>query len=171
MTNDSNESNLTRPTTPSGSARLAGDVPQADNPRATGVLELDDTQIRERVVADLERARARTRGLTDVLDDAELVRQHSRLMSPLVWDLAHIGNQEELWLLRDVGGKDPILPETVDQLYDAFQHPRADRPRCPCWTLPNRGPTCWTSGPRCSTCSSAPHSVADGSPNADSCSA
>ena len=46
-------------------------------------------------------------------------------MSPLVWDLAHIGNQEELWLLRDVGGRDPILPETVDQLYDAFQHPRA----------------------------------------------
>ena len=52
-------------------------------------------------------------------------------MSPLVWDLAHIGNQEELWLLRDVGGRDPILPETVDQLYDAFQHPRADRPALP----------------------------------------
>ena len=69
--------------------------------------------------------------MTDVLDDAELVRQHSRLMSPLVWDLAHIGNQEELWLLRDVGGRDPILPETVDQLYDAFQHPRADRPSLP----------------------------------------
>ena len=52
-------------------------------------------------------------------------------MSPLVWDLAHIGNQEELWLLRDVGGREPILPETVDQLYDAFQHPRADRPALP----------------------------------------
>ena len=52
-------------------------------------------------------------------------------MSPLVWDLAHIGNQEELWLLRDVGGREPILPETVDQLYDAFQHPRADRPSLP----------------------------------------
>jgi iron(II)-dependent oxidoreductase len=34
-------------------------------------------------------------------------------------------------LLRDVGGRDPILPETVDQLYDAFQHPRADRPALP----------------------------------------
>ena len=52
-------------------------------------------------------------------------------MSPLVWDLAHIGNQEELWLLRDVGGREPLLPETVDQLYDAFQHPRADRPALP----------------------------------------
>ena len=26
-------------------------------------------------------------------------------MSPLVWDLAHIGNYEELWLLRDLGGR------------------------------------------------------------------
>ena len=93
--------------------------------------ELTDDQIKARIVADLDRARARTQLLTEALDDAELVQQHSRLMSPLVWDLAHIGNQEELWLLRDVGGKDPILPETVDQLYDAFQHPRADRPALP----------------------------------------
>ena len=35
-------------------------------------------------------ARARTLTLTD-FDDAELTAQHSPLMSPLVWDLAHIG--------------------------------------------------------------------------------
>ena len=93
--------------------------------------ELTDDKIKSQIVADLDRARARTHLLTEALDDAELVQQHSRLMSPLVWDLAHIGNQEELWLLRDVGGKEPILPETVDQLYDAFQHPRADRPALP----------------------------------------
>ncbi len=87
--------------------------------------------VRDRLAADLARARQRTTLLTGSLDDAELVRQHSRLMSPLVWDLAHVGNQEELWLLRDLGGRDPILPETVDQLYDAFQHPRADRPQLP----------------------------------------
>ena len=95
------------------------------------IVDLDDARIKQRLAADLDRARARTRSLTDVLDDDELVRQHSRLMSPLVWDLAHVGNQEELWLLRDVGGREPILPETVDQLYDAFQHPRADRPSLP----------------------------------------
>ena len=93
--------------------------------------ERTDDAIRNRIVDDLERARRRTHLLTGSLDDTELARQHSRLMSPLVWDLAHIGNQEELWLLRDVGGRDPILPETVDQLYDAFQHPRADRPALP----------------------------------------
>jgi iron(II)-dependent oxidoreductase len=96
-----------------------------------GLAEFSDDKIKDRIVADLSRARARTRMLTDALDDDELAKQHSRLMSPLVWDLAHIGNQEELWLLRDVGGREPILPETVDQLYDAFQHPRADRPALP----------------------------------------
>src|SRR3954464_14804924 len=93
--------------------------------------ERTDGAIRDRIVDDLERARRRTHLLTGSLDDSELARQHSRLMSPLVWDLAHIGNQEELWLLRDVGGRDPILPETVDQLYDAFQHARSDRPQLP----------------------------------------
>jgi iron(II)-dependent oxidoreductase len=92
---------------------------------------LDDEQTRARLAADLERARRRTRLLTDAVDDRDLVRQHSPLMSPLVWDLAHIGNQEELWLLRDVAGRDPLLPEAVDQLYDAFQHARGDRPALP----------------------------------------
>ncbi len=51
-------------------------------------------------------------------------------MSPLVWDLAHIGNQEEQWLLRAVGGQDALRPE-IDSVYDAFEHPRAKRPTLP----------------------------------------
>jgi len=87
--------------------------------------------MRENVVRDLERARARTLQLTD-LDDPTLLAQHDPLMSPLVWDLAHVGQQEELWLLR---GGDPgrpgMLPPDVDSLYDAFKHRRADRPALP----------------------------------------
>jgi iron(II)-dependent oxidoreductase len=53
-------------------------------------------------------------------------------MSPLVWDLAHIGQQEELWLLR---GGDPdrpgMLPPAVDGLYDAFVYSRASRIELP----------------------------------------
>ena len=111
----------------------AGDVaiPGALALREHTVRELGHDALKRQIVEDMERARARTQLLTEAIDDDELVRQHSRLMSPLVWDLAHIGNQEELWLLRDVGGREPILPETVDQLYDAFQHPRADRPALP----------------------------------------
>lgn len=91
-------------------------------------------RLRDAVEATLRRARDRSTVLTEAVDDDDLVRQHSKLMSPLVWDLAHIGNQEELWLVRDVGGREPVRQD-IDQLYDAFQHPRATRP-----TLPLLGP-------------------------------
>jgi gamma-glutamyl hercynylcysteine S-oxide synthase len=83
------------------------------------------------VVRDLERARARTLALTD-LDEPTLLAQHDPLMSPLVWDLAHIGQQEELWLLRSGDPDRPgMLAPDIDSLYDAFQHPRAERPTLP----------------------------------------
>jgi gamma-glutamyl hercynylcysteine S-oxide synthase len=82
---------------------------------------------REVLADDLARARARTLRLVD-FDDAELCRQYNPLMSPLVWDLAHIAQQEEFWLLR---GGDParpgMLPPAVEGLYDAFEHSRASR--------------------------------------------
>ncbi len=86
--------------------------------------------LRETVAAELERTRRRSAVLTDAVDDTDLTRQHSPLMSPLVWDLAHIGNQEELWLVRDVGGREPVR-EDIDHLYDAFKHARRDRPQLP----------------------------------------
>jgi gamma-glutamyl hercynylcysteine S-oxide synthase len=90
-------------------------------------------ELRERVAGLLEQSRARSTALTEAVDEAELVAQHSPLMSPLVWDLAHIGSQEELWLVRDVGGREPMRPE-IDGLYDAFQHSRASRVELPLLT-------------------------------------
>ncbi|MEU1025783.1 SUMF1/EgtB/PvdO family nonheme iron enzyme, partial [Streptomyces sp. NPDC005904] len=90
----------------------------------------DPQALRERALAALLAARDRTSLLTDCVEDAELTAQHSPLMSPLVWDLAHIGNQEEQWLLRAVAGRDAMRPE-IDSLYDAFEHPRAERPSLP----------------------------------------
>src|SRR5690349_16231078 len=87
-------------------------------------------RLRDRVAAELDRTRARTALLTDAVDEGDLVRQHSPLMSPLVWDLAHIGNQEELWLVRDVGAREPVRQD-IDELYDAFKHTRASRPSLP----------------------------------------
>lgn len=82
---------------------------------------------RELLADGLTRARERTRRLV-AFDDDELRRQYHPLMSPLVWDLAHIGQQEELWLLRDgnleVAG---LLPANIEGLYDAFTHSRASR--------------------------------------------
>lgn len=91
---------------------------------------LSEEELRAHVAEVLERARRRSAGLTDAVDDADLVKQHSTLMSPLVWDLAHVGSQEEIWLVRDVGGRDPLRPD-IDDLYDAFQHPRSTRPELP----------------------------------------
>jgi iron(II)-dependent oxidoreductase len=97
---------------------------------ATTTLDTDEAGLRARIVDGLERTRARSALLTDAVDDAELVAQHSPLMSPLVWDLAHVGSQEELWLVRDVGGRRPLRPD-LDHLYDAFRNPRASRPELP----------------------------------------
>jgi gamma-glutamyl hercynylcysteine S-oxide synthase len=88
----------------------------------------------ERLARELEASRQRSLALLEPLDEHDLTRQVSPLMSPLVWDLAHIGNYEELWLLRAVAGVEPLRPE-IDSLYDAFEHPRAERP-----TLPILGP-------------------------------
>ena len=84
------------------------------------------------VLADeLTRARHRTLRLVD-FDDAEVRRQYDPLMSPLVWDLAHIGQQEEWWLLRGGNPDRPgLLSPQVDQLYDAFTHSRASRGELP----------------------------------------
>ncbi|HVH24831.1 MAG TPA: ergothioneine biosynthesis protein EgtB [Pseudonocardia sp.] len=96
----------------------------------TTIEELTDDGLRARVAGLLTAARARSAVLTDAVDDADLVAQHSALMSPLVWDLAHVGSQEELWLVRDVGGRRPLRPE-IDGLYDAFQHSRSSRVELP----------------------------------------
>nr|WP_107291989.1 ergothioneine biosynthesis protein EgtB [Streptomyces ambofaciens] len=91
---------------------------------------VDAGTLRERALATLVTARDRTTLLTSCVEGPDLTGQVSPLMSPLVWDLAHIGNQEEQWLLRAVGGQEAIRPE-IDSLYDAFEHPRAERPRLP----------------------------------------
>jgi gamma-glutamyl hercynylcysteine S-oxide synthase len=92
---------------------------------------LDEADLKQYVADQLERGRDRSLGLTtSVLDEQELLAQHSRLMSPLVWDLAHVGNYEDLWLLREAAGVDAVRPE-LDNIYDAFEHPRSTRPSLP----------------------------------------
>ncbi|MCB8901767.1 MULTISPECIES: ergothioneine biosynthesis protein EgtB [unclassified Streptomyces] len=92
--------------------------------------ELGPDALRRHALDALTAARARSELLTSCVEDGELTAQHSPLMSPLVWDLAHIGNQEELWLWRAVGGQEALRPE-IDSLYDAFEHPRSARPSLP----------------------------------------
>src|SRR6476646_7132537 len=90
----------------------------------------DPESLRQRALDALTTARDRTALLTSCVEEPDLTAQHSPLMSPLVWDLAHIGNQAELWLLRAVAGREAMRPE-IDGLYDAFEHSRAERPTLP----------------------------------------
>jgi iron(II)-dependent oxidoreductase len=85
----------------------------------------------------LDRTRARTREIVTPLGDGDLTRQHSPLMSPLLWDLGHIANFEEMWLLRKLEGGSPGEPRDardearaasrLDALYDPLATPRAGR--------------------------------------------
>ena len=82
------------------------------------------------IVDALDHARRRTLGLLDPVPPADQLRQVSELMSPLCWDLAHIGHYEELWLVRTLSGAGPTDP-AFDDIYDAFKHPRRDRVSLP----------------------------------------
>ncbi|MHB8235526.1 MAG: SUMF1/EgtB/PvdO family nonheme iron enzyme [Solirubrobacteraceae bacterium] len=74
----------------------------------------------------LEAARERTLALVAHLDDEQLQRVHSPLMSPLVWDLGHIAAYEDLWVAHRHGELELLRPQLAD-LYDAFETPRAVR--------------------------------------------
>jgi gamma-glutamyl hercynylcysteine S-oxide synthase len=85
---------------------------------------------RSELALALEHARQRTEALLEPLSDEQLTRQLSPLQSPLVWDLAHIGHFEELWLLRRAGGR-IAGSSAYDELYDASAHARGERGRLP----------------------------------------
>ena len=84
----------------------------------------------------LVRARARTLELVAPLTEEQLTRQHSILMSPIVWDLGHIANFEEQWIRRahDRHGRRDDEARRRDHLYDAVAHPRATRAGLPLLT-------------------------------------
>ncbi len=47
-----------------------------------------------------------------------------------MWDLGHIANFEELWLVRTVGGREPLRGE-LGRFYDAIENPRKTRGELP----------------------------------------
>jgi gamma-glutamyl hercynylcysteine S-oxide synthase len=71
-------------------------------------------------------AREQTLALVADLDEQQLERVHSPIMSPLVWDLGHIAAYEDLWLGHRYGSLELLRPELAT-LYDAFETPRAVR--------------------------------------------
>ncbi len=80
----------------------------------------------ELVLDALGAARERTLALVAHLDEEDLSRVHSPIMSPLAWDLGHIAAYEDLWLAHRHGGLELLRPDLAG-LYDAFETPRAVR--------------------------------------------
>ncbi len=82
-------------------------------------------------IADrLTEARQRTLALVEPLDDEQLNRVYSPILSPLAWDLGHIANFEELWLVQTIGEREPMNGE-LGRFYDAIENPRRTRGELP----------------------------------------
>jgi gamma-glutamyl hercynylcysteine S-oxide synthase len=85
---------------------------------------------KEAIAERLAEARLRTLELLAPLDDEQLNRVYSPILSPLAWDLGHIANFEELWLVQTIGGREPLHGE-LGRLYDAIENPRRSRGELP----------------------------------------
>ncbi|MFL5872569.1 MAG: SUMF1/EgtB/PvdO family nonheme iron enzyme [Solirubrobacterales bacterium] len=82
-------------------------------------------------IADaLSEARERTLALVEPLDDGQLNTVYSPILSPLAWDLGHIANFEELWLVQTIGGREPLHGD-LGRFYDAIENPRKLRGELP----------------------------------------
>jgi len=81
------------------------------------------------VRAMLEETRKRTLQLISTLSREDLARQHDPLLSPIVWDLAHIAHFEKLWLTQNLDG--PIRFVEMPGLFNPTEHPRSERGELP----------------------------------------
>ncbi len=72
----------------------------------------------------------RTLALVEPLDDEQLNRAYSPILSPLAWDLGHIANFEELWLVQTIGAREPMHGD-LGRFYDAIENPRKSRGELP----------------------------------------
>ncbi len=85
---------------------------------------------KEAIAERLAEARQRTLELIEPLDDEQLNRVYSPILSPLAWDLGHIANFEELWLVQTIGGREPLHGD-LGRFYDAIENPRKTRGELP----------------------------------------
>ncbi|MGI9584890.1 MAG: ergothioneine biosynthesis protein EgtB [Acidimicrobiia bacterium] len=81
------------------------------------------SDLKSRLETQLTMYRTRTKEMIAPLTDDDLHKQQNDIMSPLVWDVGHVGNFEELWLLRELDGRAPHDAQ-FDDMYNPFDNPR-----------------------------------------------
>lgn len=77
--------------------------------------------------ARLQAVRRRTLDLIDGLSEEQLARQMSPILSPIAWDLGHMAEFEERWLVAAIDGLTQDGPKSLAAEYDAIQTPRSRR--------------------------------------------
>ena len=87
--------------------------------------------------AALGEVRRRTLELTAPLSDDEVASREASYLSPFLWDLGHIANFEELWLVHRLNGREGGARD-LDELYNPFEQAREERLDLP---LPSRDET------------------------------
>jgi iron(II)-dependent oxidoreductase len=85
---------------------------------------------KDAIAGRLAEARRRTLDLIEPLDDEQLNHVYSPILSPLAWDLGHIANFEELWLVQTIGNREPLHGD-LGRFYDAIENPRKTRGELP----------------------------------------
>ncbi|HEX2253974.1 MAG TPA: ergothioneine biosynthesis protein EgtB [Thermoanaerobaculia bacterium] len=87
---------------------------------------LDRPAIRRR----FDDVRERTLALVAPLPWVLLRKQHIPILSPMVWDVGHIGNFEEMWLLHRLRGRGWMEPG-LERMFDPVTNPRPTREALP----------------------------------------
>jgi iron(II)-dependent oxidoreductase len=82
------------------------------------------------LIEALREARERTLELIDDLTDEQLMGPRLAIVNPLRWEIGHVAWFQEYWILRHLGGLQPILSD-VDCLYDSARVAHDTR-----WDLP-----------------------------------
>ncbi|MFQ5349665.1 MAG: SUMF1/EgtB/PvdO family nonheme iron enzyme, partial [Thermoanaerobaculia bacterium] len=85
---------------------------------------------RQAIAARLAAVRERTELLISLLDWPTLRSQQIPILSPMVWDLGHIGHFEEEWLARRLTGGE-ALHDGFAAMFDPQRNPRPTREALP----------------------------------------
>jgi iron(II)-dependent oxidoreductase len=88
------------------------------------------SNLKHDIAGRLAEARELTLLLVEPLSDQQLNTVYSDILSPLGWDLGHIANFEELWLVQTIGGREPMDGD-LGRFYDAIENPRKTRNELP----------------------------------------
>ena len=85
--------------------------------------------LRSRLAGELQVARLATLDIVESLSDSQLEKQVVPILSPIAWDLGHMAEFEDLWLVRtiDALGTARDAHDELETIYDAIRTPRDAR--------------------------------------------